>query len=125
MPERQSAQVHTYASGARGASVGYWFARTAWGRGYATEAARALVAHGFDELGLDRVVGHHFVENPASGRVLAKLGFAEMAYAAPQTCAARGGEALPTRALSLTREAWEAGAAEPAGNTRVAAAISS
>lgn len=55
--------------------LGYWIARTAWGRGYATEAARALIAAA-RALGHRRLVAGHFVDNPASGRVLAKLGFA-------------------------------------------------
>ena len=45
-----------------------------WGQGYATEAARAVVAFGFEELGLNRIYAHHMVRNPASGRVLAKIG---------------------------------------------------
>ena len=45
-----------------------------WGRGYATEAARAVVAYAFDELGLNRVFAFHFTNNPASGRVLQKIG---------------------------------------------------
>ena len=45
-----------------------------WGRGYATEGARAVIAFGFEQLDLDRVYPHHMVRNPASGRVLTKLG---------------------------------------------------
>ncbi len=54
--------------------VGYWIAREHWGRGYATEAARALlrIAH---TLGHRRIVAGHFVDNPASGKVLRKIGF--------------------------------------------------
>lgn len=54
--------------------LGYWFAREHWGKGYATEAARAVVR-------LARVLGHrelvagHFIDNPASGAVLRKAGF--------------------------------------------------
>lgn len=54
--------------------LGYWIARDHWGLGYATEAARALVD-------IARAIGHrrlnarHFVDNPASGRVLRKAGF--------------------------------------------------
>ena len=54
--------------------VGYWISRDEWGRGYATEALRRLVAFAFDEVGLHRVQAHHFVENPASGRVMARAG---------------------------------------------------
>lgn len=56
------------------AELGYWIARAHWGRGIATEAVRALVEHAFDALALERVFAHHFLWNPASGRVLAKAG---------------------------------------------------
>jgi RimJ/RimL family protein N-acetyltransferase len=42
-----------------------------WGKGYATEAARAAVQFGFEHLGLNRIWSYHMVRNPASGRVLA------------------------------------------------------
>jgi len=54
--------------------IGYWIGRDAWGNGYATEAARALVSYAFVQLGLHRVQGRHFTRNPASGRVMQKLG---------------------------------------------------
>ena len=57
------------------AELSVWIGAPFWGRGYATEAARAVVAHAFDTLRLNRLVGHHMVRNPAAGRMLAKLGF--------------------------------------------------
>jgi len=54
---------------------GYWIARPYWGLGYATEAARAAVAIARDGLRLDKLVAGHFLDNPASGRVLRKVGF--------------------------------------------------
>ena len=54
---------------------GYWLARSHWGLGYATEAGRALIANARDSLRLKRLHAGHFLDNPASGRVLAKLGF--------------------------------------------------
>lgn len=56
------------------AELGYWIGRPYWGRGYATEAARAVVAWGFRSLGLHRIHASHFPRNPASGRVLRKIG---------------------------------------------------
>jgi RimJ/RimL family protein N-acetyltransferase len=56
------------------AELGYWIAVPHWGRGYATEAARAMLALGFDVLGLNRIYASHFPRNPASGRVLEKIG---------------------------------------------------
>lgn len=58
----------------RNAELGYWLGRPYWGAGYATEAARALVGFGFETLGLHRVHAHHFTRNPASGRVLLRVG---------------------------------------------------
>ena len=58
----------------RRAELGYWIGRVHWGRGFATEAVRALVDHAFDDLGLERVFAQHFSWNAASGRVLAKAG---------------------------------------------------
>ena len=56
------------------AEMGYWIGKPHWGKGYATEAVRALVAFGFEELGLHRIFAHHMTRNPASGRVLEKAG---------------------------------------------------
>jgi ribosomal-protein-alanine N-acetyltransferase len=58
----------------RRAELGYWIGAPFWGRGYATEAARAMIAYGFEKLSLQRVYAQHFTRNPASGRVLAKAG---------------------------------------------------
>ncbi len=56
------------------AELGYWIGVPFWGRGYATEAARALVAYGFEVLHLERIHACHFAGNPASGRVLRNAG---------------------------------------------------
>ena len=56
------------------AELGFWVALECWGQGYATEAARAVVGFGFGQLGLNRIYAHHMVRNPASGRVLTKVG---------------------------------------------------
>lgn len=58
----------------RRAEAGYWIAKDAWGQGIATEALQAVLAHGFDGLGLHRIEAMHYVENPASGRVMQKAG---------------------------------------------------
>jgi RimJ/RimL family protein N-acetyltransferase len=56
------------------AELGYWIGVPYWGRGYATEAACAVVQHGFEVLKLNRIYAFHFSQNPASGRVLQKIG---------------------------------------------------
>ena len=61
--------------GADQAELGYWIARPHWGQGYATEAGRAVVDIADASLRLPRLVASHAIDNPASGRVLAKLGF--------------------------------------------------
>jgi ribosomal-protein-alanine N-acetyltransferase len=56
------------------AELGYWIGASWWCRGYATEAATAIIRFGFDELGLHRIEAEHFARNPASGRVMLKCG---------------------------------------------------
>jgi RimJ/RimL family protein N-acetyltransferase len=57
------------------AELGYWVAVAHWGRGFATEAVRAVVAHGFDDLGFERIQAGVYAWNEASSRVLVKSGF--------------------------------------------------
>jgi RimJ/RimL family protein N-acetyltransferase len=79
--------------------MGYWIARPYWGRGFATEAGAALVDIA-RTLGLARLEGSHFLDNPASARVLEKLGFRPTGLTAPRMSCARGTEA-PSRLLRL------------------------
>ncbi len=72
--------------------LGYWFGRDHWNRGYATEAARAVLRLA-RTLGHRRIVAKHFTDNPASGRVLAKLGFKPSGEVRPSYSLARGSEA--------------------------------
>ncbi|GAC1412241.1 MAG: GNAT family N-acetyltransferase [Gemmatimonadaceae bacterium] len=58
----------------RRGELGYWIALDCWNRGYATEASRGLLDFGFEVLGLHRIEARHFLRNPASGRVMQKLG---------------------------------------------------
>ncbi|KAA1180206.1 GNAT family N-acetyltransferase [Rhizobium tropici] len=64
-------------SGVEG-SLGYWLEKSAWGKAYAFEAAQALIGFVFHEAGLTRLESGHASDNPASGRVLTKLGFARI-----------------------------------------------
>ena len=59
----------------RSASLGYCLTEASWGRGYATEAARALLRWAFDTLDLNRVQAEADTRNAASARVLGKVGF--------------------------------------------------
>jgi RimJ/RimL family protein N-acetyltransferase len=56
------------------AELGYWVGEPYWGRGYATEGSWALLEFAFGELALHRIHAAHLVRNPASGRVMQKLG---------------------------------------------------
>jgi ribosomal-protein-alanine N-acetyltransferase len=58
--------------------VGYRFLKERWGRGYATESARASIDFGFDEVGLERIVAVALETNIASRRVLEKCGLREV-----------------------------------------------
>ena len=81
--------------------LGYWLKRGHWGRGYATEAGRALLAAARDSLRLKRLEAGYFLDNPASGRVLEKLGFRPTGQIVPRYSVGRG-EAVPCRLLTLT-----------------------
>ena len=82
-----------------GVELGYWIARRHWGRGYATEAGTALVEIA-RALKLERLQASHFIDNPASGRVLEKLGFEPVGITAPRQSCARG-EGAPARLFRL------------------------
>lgn len=71
--------------------LGYWLARAWWGRGLATEAGRAMLAIADGVLRLPQVRAAHALDNPASARVLAKLGFRPAGEAAEMPSAGRGG----------------------------------
>lgn len=71
--------------------LGYWFARAHWGKGYATEAAKAVLSLAAT-LGLRGIVAGHFIDNPASGRVLRKAGFKPTGRQRQRFSLARGQE---------------------------------
>lgn len=54
--------------------LGYWVARPLWGRGIATEAARAVVKYGFEQVGLTAIWGRHMLSNIGSDRVMQNCG---------------------------------------------------
>jgi RimJ/RimL family protein N-acetyltransferase len=73
--------------------LGYWLGKPFWGQGYASEAAADVLHFVFDRLNLDRIVSSWYHDNPASGRVLAKLGFIPQGVDM-RDCLARGGQVL-------------------------------
>ncbi len=62
------------------AELGYWVGKPYWGRGYASEAGRAVLRYAFAGLGLHRVCAGCFPDNPASVKVLEKLGMTREGY---------------------------------------------
>jgi RimJ/RimL family protein N-acetyltransferase len=56
------------------AEMGYWIGKPYWGNGYCTEAARESLKFAFEQVKLARIQATHFIHNPASGRVMEKIG---------------------------------------------------
>ena len=81
-----------------GPEVGYWIGRPYWGRGYATEATKAALGWAGADWGRRLVVSGHFADNPASGRVLEKVGFLYTGVVLPRHSKARG-EPAATRMM--------------------------
>ncbi len=104
-PEREAGSAHRFAIEREGrligtcdvdeiangaGELGYWLDEPSWGQGLASEAARAVMTFAFDELTLRRLTSGHAADNPASGRVLTKLGFTRAGQArvwwTPRAC---------------------------------------
>jgi len=89
----------------RHGELGYWLGVPYWRRGYATEAARAMLDYGFETLGLHRIFASHFAHNPSSGNILKKLG---MRYEGCQRQHLRKWEQFVDSELyGLLREEWQ------------------
>lgn len=76
----------------RRAELGYWLGRDFWGQGYMTEAARAIIGYGFSAFGLNRIHARCLRRNPASARVLEKIGMQREACLRQHECKAGGFE---------------------------------
>ena len=87
------------------AKLGYMIGLSVSGRGLMTEAVTAVCHHGFAVMGLKAITADHYLDNPASGRVLQKAGFACMGYDPPVWSEARG-RADPGMKYALTRERY-------------------
>jgi ribosomal-protein-alanine N-acetyltransferase len=87
------------------AELGYWLAVDHWNKGIATEAAARVIRYGFEELNLERIYAICFVTNPASARVMEKIG---MVY----ECLARhefvkNGEFVDFHHYAILRSDWK------------------
>lgn len=89
------------------AELGYWIGKPYWGRGYASEAGRAVVAWGFAHLELHRVHASHFPRNPASGAVLRKIGMRHEGTLREHV--KKWGEHLDLERYGVLRHEFEAG----------------
>ncbi|MEM1039966.1 MAG: GNAT family N-acetyltransferase [Pseudomonadota bacterium] len=86
-------------------TLGYWFAKPAWGKGYATEAARAVMARAFRLFDCEEIRSYTWADNAASLRVMEKLGF-EQTGTGKTHCTALGEEIDDIR-TSVTRGKFE------------------
>ena len=86
------------------AEIGYWFGTAHWGKGYATEAARAIIDHAFGEMKHDALQSYARVTNPASRRVLEKCGFQ---WTGVGLCRVRAlASSVPIDRFRLERSIW-------------------
>lgn len=88
--------------GENDAEAGYWIARPYWNRGLCTEALRRLIDYCFNTKGFDSLWSDFFLDNPASGRVMAKCGFrdtGEINYCSRLQV----GSDRPVKVMKLTR----------------------
>ena len=99
----------------RHAGLGYWIGRQYWGGGLATEAARAVLAYAFGELDLVRIHAGHFADNPASGRVMQKIGMKEEGRLRRHIF--RWGEYRDMVLFGIVKEEWHAGVEKQKGKT--------
>ena len=113
--------VPTWAPGPE-TEVGWRFARSAWGHGYATEAGRAAVRFAFQALGLPEIVSYTTAANQPSRRVMERLGMTrDPAGDFPHPRLAADHPLRPHVTYRLTREEWvasEAGSARPVTPSR-------
>jgi len=89
------------------AELGYRLRRSAWGMGYATEGSRALIAKGFTEFGVQRVVAETVADNWGSRRVLEKSGLIQVATLAGTAPDPAGGTENSAVIYELSRSGWE------------------
>jgi [ribosomal protein S5]-alanine N-acetyltransferase len=84
--------------------LGYWIAEPHWGQGYASEAAGFIVEHAFTVLNHATIIADYNTDNPASGRVLHRLGFSETGKSEGYSLAQ--GKSVPVTLMRLTRAEW-------------------
>lgn len=86
------------------AALSYWIGVPYWGLGYCTEAASIIVKYGFENLQLNRIYATHLLRNPASGRVLQKIGMSLEGQQRQHRV--KGGKYQDLVLYGLLREEW-------------------
>ena len=86
------------------AEIGYWIGVPYWGRGYATEAAAAVVRYGFEKLALNKIYAGYFARNEASGKVLRKIGMKREGTLRQHH--KKWGEYVDVEFMGILREEW-------------------
>ena len=89
----------------RKSELGYWIGKPFWGEGYATEAAAGVVNYGFETLSLNNISARHLSRNPASGRVMQKLGMRHVATLREDTI--KWGKFEDIELYCVLRKEWE------------------
>lgn len=85
--------------------LGYWIGKAYWNRGYCTEAARAVLEYGFDQLLLHKITSSHFARNPYSGKVLCKIGMRKEGFLKKHVVKGNNYENLIV--YGILRKEWE------------------
>jgi RimJ/RimL family protein N-acetyltransferase len=86
--------------------LGYWLARPAWSKGYATEAGDAAIDAHFADPRAEVLESGHYLDNSRSARVLEKLGFVPLGLR--EVTSAALGQTIASRRMVLTRARWQA-----------------
>jgi len=86
--------------------LGYWIGRSYWGQGIATEASQSILDFGFGQLGLNKVVAECLTRNPASARVMEKVGMVQEGLFEKHFRKNLADEYCDVRAFGLLKAAW-------------------
>jgi len=90
---------------ARSAEIGYRIGKAWWGKGYITEALKAVISYCFGVVGLNRLWANYDPRNPASGKVMLKAGMLYEGTA--RQCKIRGGELVDRIYYAILKEDWD------------------
>ena len=89
---------------AKSCSFAYMLGKAFWGKGYGTEAVKAVFAFAFDVLGMEVIAADHFTDNPASGAVMRKAGMVWQRTLPRQY--EKNGRAFDAEEYRITKQQW-------------------